>query len=215
MPAGPSPNDTNETIRGTYSMHARDISLICDEQPAEGIPARDGGTRVAIRSHGGGLSAADGRIWIDATGTAAITCDTAILGIRRAGGKQEILAETDPTGTITLRQATPVLSPHIKLDDQGIELGVGPEGVGARIKLTAQGITLSFGISKMEFGPTGIKMTVAEVNTLELAATGFEVNALMAALKSMVNTDIQGGVMTTVQASALLKESAALVTIGP
>ena len=211
---GPSPNDTDETIRGTYSLHARDISLICDQQAAEGIPSRPGDTRIAIRSHGGGLAEADGRVWIDASGTAILTCDTACLGIRRENGRQEILAETDPTGTITLRQATPVLSPHIKLSSEGIELGVGPDGLGARINMTATGITLSFGIAKMEFSATGIKMTVAEVNTLELAAQGFEVNALLSAVKSIIKTDVQGGVMTNVTASAMLKESAAITMIG-
>jgi hypothetical protein len=212
--SGPSPNDTNETIRGTYSMHARDIALICDTASQADQERSSKGSRIAIRSQGNGLGAADGRVWIDASGSAVISCDTACLGIRRTTGSQEILAETDPTGKITLRQATPVLSPHIRLDDQGIELGVGPDGVGARIKLTATGITFSFGISKMEFTATGVKMTVAEMNTLEMAPQGFEVNALTSAVKSMIQTQVQGGVQTTVSASAMLQESAAIIMIG-
>src|SRR4051794_40423445 len=211
---GPSPNDTNETILGTYSLHARDISLICDTESPADDHHRGAGTNVAIRSRGNGLASADGRVWIDASGMAVMSCDTACVGIRRENGQQEILAETDMTGKITLRQATPVLSPHILLDSNGIELGVGPDGVGARIKLTATGITLSFGIAKMEFSATGIKMTVAEVNTLELSPTGLDVNVLTASIKAMVQAEVNANVRTSISAGAMLQESAAIIMIG-
>lgn len=211
---GESRNDTNETILGTYSLHARDITLACDTESGADNDHRGAGTTVAIRSRGNGLASADGRVWIDASGTAVMTCDTACLGIRREDGKQEILAETDMTGQITLRQATPVLSPHIVLNGDGIELGVGPDGVGARIKMTATGITLSFGVSKMEFTASGIKMTVAEVNTLDLNPGGLDVNVLTAAIKAMVQAEVNANVRTSVSAGVMLQESAAMIMIG-
>ena len=170
---------------------------------------------VLINSQGNGSLTKDGHLQLNATGSVLLACDTASLGIRSTPASQEIHLECDATGTITIHQGTPVISPQIVLKADGITLSVGPDPIGAKIEMTAEGITLQCGpLSKMQITPQGIKLSVADLNSVELTPSETDVSGLMVKVNGQIQTDIQGGVQTNIQAGAILQEKGALTMIG-
>jgi hypothetical protein len=205
-------SDQGKVYEGYYALHANDISLHSTAPKGEG--AGDG-SRVVIDAQGGGSGTKDGHLLLNATGSALLVCDSASVGIKCSQASQEVHIECDATGKISIHQGTPVVSPLIVLKSDGITLSVGPDPAGAKIEMTAEGITLQCGpLSKIQITAQGIKLSVADLNSVELKPSEVDVQGLMVKLNGQIQTDIQGGVQTNVQAGAMLQEKGALTMIG-
>lgn len=77
--------------------------------------------------------------------------------------------------------------------DNSLELTVGAEGVGSKLKLTAEGITLSYGDTEITLGPAGIEIRsgtssirVGEAE-IELASANANISVIGAANTVSVN----------------------------
>jgi len=203
--------DTGKIIDGPYTIHANDINLLSlASDDADGSK----GSNFLLDAQGNGADKKDGHLWLKASGTACMLCDTACVAIQTKT-KQEILIECDDTGEITIHQGKLLTDPTIVLKPEGITLSVGPDAMASKIEITKDGITLSCGpMAKIQMTQQGIKLVVADMNSVELKPAEVDVQGLSVKVNGQIETDIQGGVQTKVSAGAMLKEQGAITMIG-
>ncbi len=201
---------SNRVLQSDYSMHAFDIGLIsCAPEKAPS----DGSTLLLDAQ--GGKGQKNGNLFLHSTGTAIMLCGTSLVGIKSDSPAEEVHLECNETGKIVIHQSAPVVSPTITLKPDGITLTVGPDPAGSKIEMTAQGITLQCGpTAKIEMTAQGIKLSVAGMNSVELKPSEVDVKGLMVKLNGQLQTEVQGGIQTTIKAGAMLQTQAALTMIG-
>jgi hypothetical protein len=204
--------DVNRVYEGNYNIHAYDISLLSEASKGADAP---GGSWVFVAAEGGGMDKMDGHVLVTATGSALMVVGTASVGISKTASGQEVHVECDATGTITIHQGDMVASPTILLKPDGITMTVGLPGLGSQIQMTQDKITLQVGpLAKMEMTAQGIKLVVADMNSVELKPTEVDVQGLSVKVNGQLQTEIQGGVQTKVSAGAMLQAQGAITMIG-
>jgi type VI secretion system secreted protein VgrG len=153
-------NSDFQVIENCWTRFAADICLVSRWQSDKQV---QDGFGILLDAQGKGPGKADGNLWLNATGSAQITCDTACVALRKKD-KQEILVECDKTGEITLHQAS-VLHPKQTFTPEGITLSLGqpPELVvdknKVEIKMTKDEIHLTV------LGDTSLVRSFIRVNT--------------------------------------------------
>ena len=114
-PDGKKTANAGKVIDGAYTLHANDITI--QARAPEG-PDASKGAYFMLDAQGGGADKKDGHLWLKASGTACMLCDTACVAIQTKT-KQEILIECDDTGEITIHQGKLLTDPTIVLEAGG------------------------------------------------------------------------------------------------
>jgi hypothetical protein len=208
---GDTSADVNRVYDGYHTIHANDISFF-STAPQEG-PDAAAGSRIVLDAQGSG--ATDGHVLLTGSGSTLMLVAGSSVGIRNTGSSQEVHVECDPAGKITIHQGDLVASPTVVLDPTGITMSVGLPGLGAKIAMTQDKITFQVGpLAKMEMSAQGIKLVVADMNSVELKPDGVDVKGLNVKVNGQLEAAIDGGAETKVSAGAMLQLQGAITQIG-